>query len=129
MATREVPATQPLRGKAVTLPVSVVIAAYNRAEMLRRAIASVRSQRPAQPAEIVVVDDASTDSTAEVARELGALVVQHRSNRGESASRNSAIHAAGQPWIAVLDSDDEWLPWHLDNLWRNTSDHDVVSAA
>jgi GT2 family glycosyltransferase len=129
MATREVPATRPLQGEGATLPVSVVIAAYNRAEMLRRAIASVRSQRPALPAEIVVVDDASTDSTAEVARALGAVLVQHRENRGEGASRNTAIDAAGQPWIAVLDSDDEWLPWHLDNLWRHRHDHAVVSAA
>jgi GT2 family glycosyltransferase len=129
MATREVPATRPLQDERATLPISVVIAAYNRAEMLRRAIASVRAQRPAQPAEIVVVDDASTDSTAEVARDLGAVVVRHRSNRGEGASRNTAIEAAGQPWIAVLDSDDEWLPWHLDNLWRNRRDHAIVSAA
>ena len=129
MATREVPTAPPLQGEGVTLPVSVVIAAYNRAEMLRRAIASVRAQRPAQPAEIVVVDDASTDSTAEVARDLGAVVVRHASNRGEGASRNTAIDAAGQPWIAVLDSDDEWLPWHLDNLWRSRHDHAIVSAA
>src|SRR3954464_2844452 len=94
-----------------TIPVSVVIAAYNRADMLRRAIASVRAQRPAVPAEIVVVDDASSDATADVAEVLGATVVRHPVNRGESAARNSAIEAAAQPWIAVLDSDDEWLPW------------------
>ena len=114
---------------AATLPISVVIAAYNRADMLRRAIASVRAQRPAVPAEIVVVDDASSDGTADVAEELGATVVRHPVNRGESAARNSAIEAAAQPWIAVLDSDDEWLPWHLDTLWRKRGDHVLVAGA
>jgi glycosyltransferase involved in cell wall biosynthesis len=114
---------------AATLPISVVIAAYNRADMLRRAIASVRAQRPAVPAEIVVVDDASIDDTAAVAEQLGARVVRHKVNRGESAARNSAIAAAGQPWIAVLDSDDEWLPWHIDTLWRKRGEHVVVAGA
>ncbi len=114
---------------AATVPVSVVIAAYNRADMLRRAIASIRAQRPAVPAEIVVVDDASHDDTAAVAEELGARVIRHPVNRGESAARNSAIAAATQPWIAVLDSDDEWLPWHIDTLWRRRGDHVVLSGA
>jgi glycosyltransferase involved in cell wall biosynthesis len=127
MLTHEAPAIRP--GDATTVPVSVVIAAYNRAGMLRRAIAGVRAQRPLQPAEIVVVDDASSDDTAAVAEELGARVVRHPVNRGESAARNSAIAAATQPWIAVLDSDDEWLPWHIDTLWRRRGDHVIVSGA
>jgi glycosyltransferase involved in cell wall biosynthesis len=97
--------------------------------MLRRAIASVHAQRPARPAEIVVVDDASADDTAAVAQELGARVVRHPENRGESAARNSAIAAATQEWIAVLDSDDEWLPGHLDTLWQRRAGHVLVSAA
>lgn len=127
MATERAPAIR--ADEAVeTIPVSVVIAAYNREDMLRRAIASVRAQRVA-PEEIVVVDDASADATAAVAEELGARVVRHPENRGESAARNSAIAAATQPWIAVLDSDDEWLPWHLANLWERRADHVLVSGA
>jgi glycosyltransferase involved in cell wall biosynthesis len=128
MVTQRAPAAG-TGGDATTVPVSVVIAAYNRADMLRRAIASVRAQRPAAPAEIVVVDDASSDATADVAEELGARVVRHPVNRGESAARNSAIAAATQPWIAVLDSDDEWLPSHIDTLWRRRGDHVLVSGA
>jgi GT2 family glycosyltransferase len=128
MTTRGAPQTGGAAGQRETLPVSVVIAAYNREEMVQRAIASVHAQRPARPAEIVVVDDASSDATADVARGLGALVVQHPENRGEGGARNSAIDAATQPWIAVLDSDDEWLPWHLDNLWRHRGGHVVVSG-
>jgi glycosyltransferase involved in cell wall biosynthesis len=114
---------------SATVPVSVVIAAYNRAELLRRAIASVRAQRPAAPAEIVVVDDASRDDTAAVAEELGARVIRHPVNRGESAARNTAMAAASHDWVAVLDSDDEWLPWHIDTLWSRRADHVLVSGA
>jgi len=111
-----------------TIPVSVVIPAYNRERMLRRALASALAQRPA-PAEIVVVDDASTDGTGAVARELGATVVRHERNSGEGGARNSAIAAATQPWIALLDSDDEWLPHHLGSLWRARGDHVLVAAS
>jgi glycosyltransferase involved in cell wall biosynthesis len=111
-----------------TVPVSVLIPAYNRERMLRRALESVLAQRPA-PAEIVVVDDASTDGTAAVAEELGARVVRHEHNGGEGAARNSAIAAATQPWLALLDSDDEWLPHHLASLWQARADHVLVAGS
>jgi glycosyltransferase involved in cell wall biosynthesis len=111
-----------------TVPVSVVIPAYNRERMLQRALASVLAQRPA-PAEILVVDDASTDSTAAVAEEMGARVIRHERNGGEGAARNTGIAAATQPWIALLDSDDEWLPHHLGALWRGRGDHVVVATS
>jgi glycosyltransferase involved in cell wall biosynthesis len=111
-----------------TVPVSVVIPAYNRERMLQRALASVLAQRPA-PAEILVVDDASTDSTAAVAEEMGARVIRHERNAGEGAARNTGIAAATQPWIALLDSDDEWLPHHLGALWRGRGDHVVVATS
>jgi glycosyltransferase involved in cell wall biosynthesis len=95
--------------------------------MLRRALESVRAQHTA-PREIVVVDDASTDGTAAVAEEFGARVVRHERNQGEGASRNSGIAAATQPWIALLDSDDEWLPGHLGALWRGRCDHVLVAS-
>lgn len=110
-------------------PVSVVIAAYNREDLVGRAIRSAQAQRPVAPAEILVVDDGSADRTAEVAEELGARVVRHGVNRGESHARNTAIDAASQPWIAVLDSDDEWLPGHMTALWRNRGDHVMVATS
>ena len=100
-----------------TLPVSVVIPVLNRERELARALRSVaRQRRPA--AEVIVVDDASTDASADVARRLGARVIVHKRNRGQAAARNSAVAAARQPWIAFLDSDDEWLPDHLRQLWQ-----------
>ena len=112
-----------------TLPVTVVIPAYNRADMLPRAIASVRAQRPLRPAEIVVVDDGSTDNTTAVASRQGARVVGHEENRGAAAARNTGVEAAGQPWIALLDSDDEWLPHHLATLWDHRDGRVIAGGA
>jgi glycosyltransferase involved in cell wall biosynthesis len=111
------------------LPISVVIPAYNRAHLLPRALASVEVQRPRRPAEVIVVDDCSTDGTADVAERLGVRVVGHSENRGAASARNSGFRAASQPWVALLDSDDEWLPHHLDTLWRARDGHVLVSGA
>jgi glycosyltransferase involved in cell wall biosynthesis len=112
-----------------TLPVTVVIPAYNRADMLPRAIASVRAQTPHRPAEVVVVDDGSSDRTAAVASENGARVIGHEENRGAAAARNTGVEAAGQPWIALLDSDDEWLPHHLATLWEHRDGRVLAGGA
>ncbi|MBV9472127.1 MAG: glycosyltransferase family 2 protein [Solirubrobacterales bacterium] len=111
-----------------TCEVSVVIAAFNREALIERALRSVWSQTLA-PAEVIVVDDCSSDDTATVARAAGAQVLRHRQNRGPAAARNTAIEAATQPWIAVLDSDDEWLPHHLATLWPLRDGHDLVAGS
>jgi glycosyltransferase involved in cell wall biosynthesis len=113
---------------ASPLPVSVIVPAYQRSGVVGRAIASARAQsRP--PAEIVVVDDGSRDDTAEVASRLGARVVRHGRNLGTATARNSATEAATQPWLALLDSDDEWLPHHLATAWALRSDHVLVATS
>jgi len=110
-----------------TLPISVVIPAYNRAELLPRALRSVFAQVPQLPAEVIVIDDGSADETAAVAEELGARVIRHPENRGLSAARNTALEAATQQWVALLDSDDEWLPHHLAHLWELRGEHTLVA--
>jgi glycosyltransferase involved in cell wall biosynthesis len=93
--------------------ISVVIPAYNSAAHLARALDSVLAQtRPAE--EILVVDDGSTDATAEVARSYGdAVRLIAQANAGAAAARNAGIRAARGTWIAFLDADDEWLPDRL----------------
>ena len=113
----------------MALPVSVVIPAYNRADLLPRAIASVNRQRPEPAAEVIVVDDRSADGTGDVAAKLGARVIRHEINRGESAARNSGIAAASHAWIALLDSDDEWLEHHLATLGLLRNGHVLVGGA
>jgi glycosyltransferase involved in cell wall biosynthesis len=110
------------------LPVTVVIPAHNRERLLRRALSSVLVQRP-RAAEILVVDDASSDGTAAVAEGMGARVVRHERNLGEGPARNSGLAAATQPWVALLDSDDEWVPGHLDALWRGRGGHVLVATS
>jgi len=74
-----------------------------------RAISSALGQS-LPPFEIIVVDDGSTDRTAEIAAGFGhriRLLRQH--HQGAAAARNAGIRAAQAPWIAFLDADDEWL--------------------
>jgi Glycosyl transferase family 2 len=116
IATLAQPSTARAPG-ARPLPVSVVVPVFNRDRQLERALQSVAAQiRPA--AEVIVVDDGCSDTSAEVAASFGAQVVAHDRNRGQAAARNTGIDAARQPWIAFLDSDDEWLPGHLEDLWE-----------
>ena len=88
--------------------VSVVIPTHDRAARVQRAVASVLAQtRPAE--EVVVVDDGSTDGTAERLRAaFQAVTVLGTENRGVSAARNHGIARTSGDWIAFLDSDDEW---------------------
>jgi glycosyltransferase involved in cell wall biosynthesis len=111
------------------LPISVIVPAFNRSELIARALRSVQRQRTCRPSEVIVVDDASTDDTAAVARDMGATVIVHGHNQGAAAARNTAIQAATQPWLAFLDSDDEWLPDHLETLWALHDGHVLVAGA
>jgi glycosyltransferase involved in cell wall biosynthesis len=111
------------------LPVSVVIPAYNRPEMTRLAVLSAYGQRPDPPAEVIVVDDCSTDETGAAAAEAGARVIRHPHNQGEGASRNTGIAAAKHDWIGLLDSDDRWEPHLLATLWPHRGRRDVVGGS
>ncbi|MEA2422454.1 MAG: hypothetical protein QOF55_1553 [Thermoleophilaceae bacterium] len=113
----------------MSLPVSVVVAAFNRADTVERALASVAAQLPERPAEVIVVDDASSDDTAELAARHGARVIRHEANRGPSAARNTGIAAAEHAWIAPLDADDEWLPDHLARLWAVRGQHVIAAGS
>src|SRR3954452_2359070 len=110
------------------VPLAVIVPAFNRSSSLSRALVSVGVQT-LTPAEVIVVDDASSDDTAGVARDLGARVIVHEVNRGEGAARNTALAATEQPWVALLDSDDEWLPGHLAALWAARDGHVLVADA
>jgi len=95
--------------------ISVIIPLYNRREEIGRAVASALRQSHA-PHEILVVDDASRDGSAEAVAALGdnrIRLLRHERNQGASAARNTGIAAAEGEWIALLDSDDEWAPGKL----------------
>jgi glycosyltransferase involved in cell wall biosynthesis len=93
--------------------VSVVIPAYNAAWCVGKAIDSVLAQ-DFQDMEVIVVNDGSTDETADVLAGYGdAIRVVHKSNGGMSSARNAGIRVASGELIAFLDSDDWWLPGKL----------------
>jgi glycosyltransferase involved in cell wall biosynthesis len=91
--------------------VSVAIPAHNQANYLREAIESAIAQTY-RPLEIIVVDDGSTDHTAEVClayKEVNYIYQRKDATKG-SGARNRAIREAKGEWIALLDQDDLWLP-------------------
>lgn len=109
--------------------VCVVIAAWNASATISRAVRSALAQ--AETAEVVVVDDASTDNTADAARTAddgtGRLqVIRHEANQGPSAARNRAIAASRAPFIAILDADDYLLPGRFQPMLAQ-ADWDVIA--
>ena len=103
--------------------VSVVIATYNRADLLPETIESVLNQR-FQDFELIVVDDGSTDGTREVLGAYGArLRYIYQENRGPSAARNLGVRNARGAWIAIQDSDDLVTPEHLETLVGYAHEH------
>ena len=93
--------------------VSVIICVYNGEQYLSDAIRSVQDQEYA-PIELIVVDDASTDGTATLARSFpDVTLIELDENRGPSNARNIGIAAATGKYIAFLDADDLYLPGKL----------------
>jgi len=98
--------------------VSVIIPTYNRSNLLERAIRTVLSQTYPN-FELIVVDDASTDSTTVTVSDLAKKdsrirYIKHETNRGAQASRLTGVQAAREEFIAFHDSDDEWYPSKLE---------------
>ena len=91
--------------------ITAILPTWNRAEWLEKSIQSVLDQTFGD-FELVVVDDASMDSTAEIIERYSGKIrtIVFSENRGVSAARNAAISTSDSEWIAFLDSDDFWHP-------------------
>ena len=86
-------------------PIALLVPCYNAAAHLPRLWATVRAQT-LPFAECIVYDDASTDNTASIARDLGARVITGESNVGSGAGRNQLLAASRCPWVHFHDADD-----------------------
>lgn len=101
-----------------TAPIfSVIVPLYNKEREVESTLRSVLAQTY-QPLEIVVVDDGSTDRSAEIVESLGSPLIRliRQSNAGECAARNRAMSEARGEWFALLDADDEWKPEFLEEV-------------
>jgi succinoglycan biosynthesis protein ExoU len=110
--------------------VAVIIAAYNASATIARAISSALAEPEA--AEIIVIDDASTDDTVQCARAAddgsGRLrIITQPRNSGPSAARNRAIRESVSPWITILDADDFFLPGRLSGLLKFSAGNDFIA--
>ena len=100
--------------------VTVVLPTYDREPLLWRSIRSVLDQTY-EDFELIIVDDGSTDATAESVARFGdrrLRCIRLAENRGAAAARNVGIRAATGRFIAFQDSDDEWLPSKLERHMR-----------
>lgn len=101
------------------MSICVIIAAWNAHRTIGRAIASALAQ--AEVSEVIVVDDASQDTTALAVLDADdgtnrLALLRHVANRGPSAARNLALEHSRAPFIAVLDADDYLLPGRFSPL-------------
>jgi succinoglycan biosynthesis protein ExoU len=111
--------------------VDVVIAAWNRADTIERAMLSALGQP--EVSTLIVVDDCSFDDTAAAARSIAAeynkrvTIIRLPVNRGPAAGRNVGLELARAPWIAVLDADDYFLPGRMSYLLSHADSFDFVA--
>jgi glycosyltransferase involved in cell wall biosynthesis len=98
----------------VNMTYSVAIPAYNAARTIQETVSSVLNQT-VPPCEIVVVDDGSSDATAEIVNQFGGCVrIIQQANTGCGAATNAAIAATNAMLVAAVDADDVWLPHKME---------------
>lgn len=115
------------------MEISVVIPVFNKERYIKRTLMSVLSQNM-KPAEILVVDDGSTDNSAEIVKSINDSRIHliQQENAGECGARNTGINAAENEIVALLDADDEWKPdflTHIKRLYINFPDCGIYATA
>lgn len=113
------------------LRLSVIVPAWNAEATLATAVESILGDT-SLPAEVIVVDDGSSDGTLAVAHRLAdadsRVVVISGPNGGVSAARNLGLEAARGEWLAFVDADDRVLPGGFAALLRAADEHDVLAV-
>lgn len=113
-----------------TPSVAILIAAYNAQATLQRAIASALSQP--EVTQVIVIDDASQDSSASIADRAAAAdprvrVLEQAMNAGPAAARNRGLAEAEADWIGVLDADDYFQPGRVGRLLAYAEQSDFIA--
>lgn len=107
--------------------VSVLIPAFNEAQVIGEVVARVRAAAPWR--EVIVVDDGSTDGTAERAAAAGATVARHPYNKGNGAAVKTGIRRATGEFILILDADGQHRAEDASRVIAPLGDFDLVVAA
>lgn len=108
-----------------TIAVSVIIPVYNSASLLRECLTSLKEQTVLQHSfEVIVVDDGSTDDSASVAEEFGALVLRQQ-NQGPAEARNSGVEASKGDLLLYTDADCVVAPDWIEEMIRPFEDPSV----
>ena len=107
---------------------SIVIPAFNEAPIIGKVLAELHDLMVQHgiEAEIVVIDDGSTDATAQEALNAGARVIRHRSNRGYGASLKTGILAATHDLVAITDADGTYPARYLPEMLHEIEQYDMV---
>lgn len=108
---------------------SIIIPTYNRARFLSRTIQSVLAQT-CEDWELVIVDDGSVDDTRQVVASFHDSRIRYvyQENAERSAARNNGIRHATGEWICFLDSDDEYQPEHLIELYHYITSQKITTG-
>ena len=107
--------------------VSVVIPAYNESESIAEVVSLLRSS--AAWREIIVVDDASTDATGELAKAAGAIVFRHAYNMGNGAAVKNGIRRATGEYVLIVDADGQHPPEEALRIVSRLGEYDLVIGA
>jgi glycosyltransferase involved in cell wall biosynthesis len=107
--------------------VSIIIPAYNEEGSIGSVLDGLRDWR--DRAEIIVVDDASTDRTAESAERAGARVIRHLHNKGYGAALKTGIRAAAGDIVVMMDADSEHSAEQITRLLHALGSNDMVVGA
>jgi len=108
-------------------PVTVVIPAHNEEKTVADVIRGVREHVPA--ARVLVIDDGSTDATAQVAKQAGADVISHPLQKGNGAAIKTALRGIRGGLVAVIDADGQHDPRELPELIKLLDRYDLVVGA
>jgi glycosyltransferase involved in cell wall biosynthesis len=115
------------------MPISVVVPSHNHGKFLLSALTSILSQR-LRPEQVIVVDDKSTDDSAEIATRFSQAhpqveVVRHETNRGPPAALNTGLARAKGEFIAFVGADDFVLPGLFETMVREMRRHPAAALA
>jgi len=108
------------------MSLTVVIPAYNEEQQIGSVIDEIKSVVGSIASEIIVVDDGSSDRTAEVANRHGAKVVQFKRNRGYGAAIKAGIENASSEYVITIDGDGQHEPRDILTLYNKRGEADLV---